>query len=166
MRFVLVLVFLLCPALHAADDWGALHYLIGNWVGEGTGAPGEGTGSFSFTPDVQGKVLVRRSRAEYPATKDKQAFTHDDMMVIFREPDDNAEGALHAIYLDSESHIIRYTVTMFGDRIVFASDPSRSAPQYRFTYTRQGPDGVRMKFEIAPPGKGFTTYVEGNAKRK
>src|SRR2546429_2603765 len=135
MRSMLLGVLLLCPVVSAAEDWGALHYLIGNWTAEGGGAPGQAAGSFSFAPDLQGRVLVRKSRADYPATKDKQASTHDDLMIVFREPDQSAEGALRAVYFNSEGHVIRYAVTMFGDRIDFASEPSRSAPQYRFDYT-------------------------------
>ena len=165
MRFVLLAVFLLCPSIYAADDWGALNYLIGHWTGEGGGGPGQGTGSFSFEPDLQGKVLVRRSRSEYPATKDKQAYSHDDLMIIYREPEENAEGALRAVYFDNEGHVIRYTLAMFGDRVAFTSEPSRTAPQYRFTYTRAAADQVKMKFEIAPPGKGFSTYIEAGARR-
>ena len=156
---------LLCPTVFAAEDWGALQYLIGNWTAEGGGTPGEATGSFSFTTDMQGKVLIRRSRAEYPATKDRPAANHDDLMIVFRDPDQNAEGAVRAMYFDSEGHVIRYTVTMFGDKIIFTSEPTRTAPQYRFSYNRVGADEVRMKFEIAPPGKGFTTYLDGSAKR-
>ena len=108
---------------------------------------------------------MRRNHADYPATKDKQAYSHDDLMIVFRESDESAEGALRAMYWDSEGHVIRYTVTMFGDRIVFTSEPRRGAPQYRFTYMRQGADVLAIKFEIAPPGKGFTTYIEATAKR-
>jgi hypothetical protein len=158
-------VLLLCPALFAAEDWGALQYLIGTWAGEGGGDPGQATGSFSFTPDLHGKILLRKSRADYPATKNQPAISHDDLMIIFRDTDENSEGALRSMYFDSEGHIIRYTVTMFGDRIIFTSDPSRSAPQYRFTYTRQSTDELKMKFEIAPPGRGFGTYLDGAAKR-
>lgn len=165
MRFVLLVALLLAPLVQAEDDWGALHYLIGNWVGEGSGGPGVGSGSFSFEPDLKGTILVRKNRAEYPATKDRQAYTHDDLMIIFRDPSDNAEGAMRAIYFDNEGHVIRYAVAMFGDRIVFTSEPSRTAPQYRFTYTRDGADKVAIKFEIAPPGKGFSTYIEASAKR-
>jgi hypothetical protein len=165
MRSLLLGVLLLCPIACFAEDWGALQYLIGNWTGEGNGTPGQGSGSFSFTPDLQGRILVRKNRAEYPATKDKQAFAHDDLMIVYRDPDESSEGALRATYFDSEGHVIRYSVAMFGDRIVFTSEPSRSAPQYRFTYTREGADAVKIKFEIAPPGKGFTTYIEAGARR-
>jgi hypothetical protein len=161
----IAILLLLCPLLHADNDWGALQFLIGNWTGEGGGGPGQGTGSFSFQPDVQGKVLVRRNHSEYPAAKDRPAVVHDDLMIVYRESDESAEGALRAIFFDNEQHVIRYIVTMFGDKVVFTSEPSRGAPRYRFTYTRVPADALRIKFEIAPPGKDFATYIEAAAHR-
>src|ERR1039457_4806143 len=102
MRLALIAILLLCPLLHADDDWGALQFLIGSWTGEGGGGPGQGTGSFSFQPDVQGKVLVRRNHSEYPAAKDRPAVVHDDLMIVYRESDESAEGALRAIFFDNE----------------------------------------------------------------
>jgi hypothetical protein len=49
--------------------WGPLQSLVGDWIGEGGGGPGQGAGSFSFKPDLQGKILLRKNRAEYPAVK-------------------------------------------------------------------------------------------------
>jgi hypothetical protein len=165
MRLVVLMVLLLSPCLHADDDWGALRYLVGNWVGEGGGGPGQGTGSFSFQPDVQGRVLVRRNHAEYPAAKDRPAAAHDDLMIVYRDSEEGAEGGLRAIFFDNEQHVIRYNVTMFGDKIVFTSEATRGAPRYRFTYTRVSADALRIKFEIAPPGKDFATYIEAGARR-
>jgi hypothetical protein len=54
----------------AADDWGAIQFLVGRWTGAGSGAPGQGTGGFSFLPNLRGRVLVRKNFAEYPSTKD------------------------------------------------------------------------------------------------
>ena len=93
MRFLLLAILLLCPVACSADDWGAIQYLVGNWTGEGGGVPGQGVGGFSFQPDLHGKILVRKSRAEYPATKDRPAFEHDDLMIVYRELDERAEGA-------------------------------------------------------------------------
>ena len=161
----IAILLLLCPLLHADDDWGALQFIIGSWTGEGGGGPGQGTGSFSFQPDVQGKVLVRRNHSEYPAAKDRPAVVHDDLMIVYRESDESAEGALRAIFFDNEQHVIRYAVTMFGDKVVFTSEANRGAPRYRFTYTRVSADALRIKFEIAPPGKDFATYIEAGARR-
>src|SRR5579862_1507813 len=39
----------------ADGDWGSLQFLIGKWTGEGGGQPGNGAGSFTLLPDLQGK---------------------------------------------------------------------------------------------------------------
>jgi hypothetical protein len=147
--------------------WGLFEYLLGDWVGEGGGQPGQGTGEFSFHSDLQNHILVRRSYAAYPPTKDRPAFRHDDLMVVYRESDNAPPRAL---YFDSEGHVIRYLVTASSDQktIEFVSEVLLSSPRYRLTYLRTGSDTLTLKFEIAPPGKpeAFSTYIEAKAKRK
>ena len=46
------------------DPFAACRFLVGEWVGEGSGRPGQGRGEFTFRPELQGKVLVRRHRSE------------------------------------------------------------------------------------------------------
>ena len=165
MRSLLLVLFLVCPAASASEDWGALRFLVGHWTAAGGGAPGQGAGDFVFEPGLQGTILVRKSHTEYPATKDRQASVHDDLLIVYRDPDERSEGALRAIYFDNEGHVIRYGITMFGDRIIFATDPAEHGPRYRLTYEREGSDTLRVQFEIAAPGKTFATYVTGTAKR-
>lgn len=147
-------------------NWDSFRFLLGEWVGEGTGAPGEGSGSFSFTFDLQGKTLVRKNSADYPAIKDKQAYSHTDLMVIYREADDS----LKAIYFDNEGHVIHYAVNFSKDQntLTFLSDPSPTSPRFRFIYSKAAPDKLKLEFDIAPPGKpeAFSKYVEGSAHRK
>jgi hypothetical protein len=173
MRYLVPLptVWALVACLNASPantpaGWGPVQYLMGDWIGEGGGAPGQGSGSFSFKPDLQGKILVRKNRAEYPATKDREAVVHDDLMVVYR---DTPEGALRAMYFDSEGHTIRYEVQAPSDggEVVFLSGAEPSTPRYRLTYTRVDRDRLQIKFEIAPPGKPeqFTTYIEAGARR-
>lgn len=33
-------------------SWDKWNWLLGEWVGEGSGQPGEGGGTFSFKPDL------------------------------------------------------------------------------------------------------------------
>jgi len=153
------------PATRERGEWGALQYLLGDWTGEGSGGPGQGAGSFSFQPDLQGKILVRKNHAEYPATKERAAFVHDDLMIVYREPPDKG---LHAIYFDNEQHVIRYEVEEpAGGEIVFLSAPEASAPRYRLTYIRDDAARMKIRFEIAPPGhpEQFATYIEAAARR-
>lgn len=159
LPFLLVVAAIAVPA--AEDTWAPLRFLEGNWIGDGGGVPGQGTGAFSFRFDLQGTVLVRRSHAQYPPTKDRPAYRHDDLMVIFQE------AGLRAVFFDNEGHVIRYAVSPQGDGVEFLSEPATGAPRFRFTYTKQGRDAVLMRFEIAPPGQPetFKTYVEGRARR-
>jgi hypothetical protein len=149
------------------DSWKPYRFLAGEWTGEGGGEPGKGSGRFSFAWDLNEKVLVRRNRAEYPAAQGRPATKHEDLMVIYR-PD--PDGPPKAIYFDSEGHVINYAVTFSDDMqtLTFLSDAVPAAPRFRLSYTKGADESMRIKFEIAPPGKpdGFKTYLEGNARRQ
>jgi len=144
-------------------DWKPLAWLIGDWVGSGSGGPGKGSGSFSFQPDLQGKILVRKSFAEYPATADKPAYRHDDLMVVYSEG-----GRFKAIYFDNEEHVIGYSIEVSTDTntATFVSDAAAAAPRFRLTYHRTSDTTLSGKFEVAPPDKPFATYLEWSAQRK
>ena len=145
--------------------WNAFKFLIGEWIGEGTGATGEGSGGFSFSYDLQKTVLVRKNYANYPATKDRPAFTHNDLMVVYQEG-----GKTRAVYFDNEQHVINYSVTISSDSnsVVFVSDVVPSAPRFRLTNTKAGSDKITITFEIAPPGEpeSFARYIEASARRQ
>jgi hypothetical protein len=154
-------------AQETTSGWALFEYLLGDWVGEGGGQTGQGTGEFSFHPDLQNRILVRKNYAAYPPTKDRPGFRHDDLMVVYRESDNASPRAL---YFDSEVHVIHYSITASSDKktIEFLSEVLPSSPRYRLTYVRTGSDTLTLKFEIAPPGKpdSFSTYIEAKAKRK
>ena len=147
------------------DRWSGWQFLVGEWVGEGTGKPGEGKGGFTITPDLHNTVLVRRNFADYPATKDKPAFTHEDLTVMYFENEKP-----RAIYFDSESHIIRYAVEFSPDSstLTLLSEPVPSGPRFRFTYVKASPMSLKILFDVAPPNspEAFTRYIEATARRK
>lgn len=172
-RTLLCLVFLLLPVLAGAqqtqepDVWAPWQFLMGRWAAEGGGKPGEAKGTFSFTLELQGKILVRRSHLVYPATGDHAASSHEDLMVIYPESGGTPN---RAIYFDNEGHVIHYAATFSeqGKALTFLGDATPQAARYRLTY-RQTENGLlKVKFEIAPPGmpEAFATYVEGAAYRK
>jgi len=139
------------------NRWAALSFLIGEWSGEGVGGPGQGSGGFSFLPDQDRKVLIRRNRADYPATKDKPAYSHTDLMIVYKE-----ETSLRAIYFDNEDHVINYDVVASPSSVQFLNKT------YRLTYSQTGPDLVSIRFEISPPDHpgDFKTYIDARAHRK
>jgi hypothetical protein len=149
----------------ATPDWFAFQFLLGEWVGQGGGAPGQGSGSLIFQFDLQQQVLLRRNHVEFPAVQGQPAFAHDDLTVIF--PD--ASGILQASYFDNEGHVIKYTVdvTEDGKMITLISEPVPSSPRFRTTYLKVKAETMTIRFEIAPPDKPdeFTIYTEGTAAR-
>ncbi len=163
MRHLLVVAMLLCSLGTHAQDWGPLQFLIGHWSGEGSTADhGSGVGAFSFTPDLQGKILLRKNFAEYPEANGKPAHRHDDLMIVYH---DGVSDELRAIYFDSEEHLIHYAIRPSGNSVVFLSEGPQDAPRFRLTYTSAGPDQLKVKFEIAAPGKDFIPYIEASAHR-
>jgi hypothetical protein len=164
MRKLVILAALLLPAALTAADWGPVQFLIGRWTGEGGGEPGTSSGAFTLEPDLQGKTLLRKSFATYPAAGGRPAFRHDDLMIIYR---DEGSAELKAMYWDSEGHFIAYGVQAAADGgATFLSDAPPTRMRYRLTYLPAGKDKIKIRFEIAPPGKDFSTYLEAAAHRE
>lgn len=155
-----------------ADAWSDWKFLLGEWTaGESSGAPGQASkGSFTLSPDLGGQVLVRRNHAEYPPANGRPAIVHDDLMIIYHVPSGVGKFATKAFYDDNEGHAIHYSVNFSPDKkkIVFLSEPSAGAPQYRLTYLDLQPGTAKVQFDIAPPAKPgeFSTYVEATVHRK
>ena len=139
-------------------EWNVL---LGEWRGEGSGSPGDGSGIASFRFDLGGHVLVRRNVANYPAAESKPAVHHEDLMVVCPG---STPAEAKAIYFDNESHIIEYTASWSADRktLTFLSSPSAPGPSFRLVYRLLAPDRIAVDFDIAPPGSTeFKTYVSG-----
>jgi hypothetical protein len=165
---VFALIFL-SVALRAADadeseTWKPFQYLIGDWVGIGSGKPGEGTGEFSLRYDLNKKILVRKN-VNRIAPKPGEATTvnHEDLMVIYPQAN---KGNFRADYFDSEGHVIHYSVSCAENKTVFESDATGNGPKFRLTYELKTPDVLTIDFAVAAPGKDFQTYISGTAKRK
>lgn len=164
----LMIPVLVCPLTVAQAQtkvpWTDWQPFLGSWQGTGSGEPGQGRGEFSFLPELQGAVLVRHNYAEYPASKDKPAYRHDDLMVIY--PD--AEKKARADYWDNEGHVIHYEVELSDGKLVFVSDAAQTGPRYRLTYVKTGENDLKLSFEIAAPNdpNNFKIFIEALARRK
>ncbi len=145
------------------DQLAPLQFLLGEWQAVGSGKPGEGTGSSTFSMTVQDHVLLRTSFAAYPPAGDKPAYRHDDLMVVYVDVD----SLVKAEYIDNEGHVIRYTVrSPAPGEAVFVSPASPATPRYRLTYKLLPDSTLTGTFEIAPPGKpeAFSTYLNWTSR--
>jgi len=147
-------------------NWDSLKFLLGKWVGEGGSEMGTGSGYFTFEMGLNGKVLIRKNHAEYPATKDRPAFSHDDLMIVYADP---AAKQIRAFYTDTEGNVINYAVSVSSDgkSVVFLSDPQSAGPRFRLTYVLTQPDKIALMFETAPADKPeqFKKFIEGRVRK-
>ena len=171
MRRPILIALVLSLACAAAqqlppEKWADWQPFLGAWEGAGGGGLGQGSGTFTFMPELQGAVLVRHNYAQYPATRDKPAYRHDDLMVIY--PDALGNKTL-ADYWDNEGHVIHYVVefTDGARKLVMVSEAGQPGPRYRLTYVKTGDNDLKLTFEIAPPEapEKFKAYIEASAKR-
>jgi len=167
--FRTILFFLLVTSSYAwsqapsmpKPSWQQLQFLVGTWSSAGPTQLGEGHGEFSFERELNGYILVRRSFAEYksgPAAGSR----HDDLMIVHA---DAANASPHAIYFDSEGHVIRYNISFpAANAAVFESDTAQPGPRFRLSYALDGKI-LKGKFEVAPPGADYKTYLSWQAER-
>ena len=104
--------------------------------------------------------MIRRNRSDYPVTKDRPAFSHQDLMIVDREP---GPKSVQAIYFDNEGHVIHCRAEFDADQesLVFLSDLLPSAPRYPLTYAKAKNHTSNVSLKSDPPGKpqSFSTYV-------
>ena len=149
------------PGKSADPAWKKLAFLLGEWTGsagEKDTPLGAGQGDFSFQPELNRKIIVRRNQAAYDS-----GVRHEDLMVIYG---DALEETPRAIFFDSEGHVIRYNLTFPApNRVTFESEPGQAGPRYRLSYWMEG-RALAGKFEVAPPGADFKTYMSWRSKKK
>jgi hypothetical protein len=158
MNSILIMFLTICSVLSAEDArFQSIQFLFGKWKAKGGGATvGEGQGAYSYSPDLNQTIVIRRNFSEYPTGP-----RHDDLMIIYLEA-----ASLRAIYFDSEGHVIHYNVTTPSPtKVVFESDGTQPGPKYRLTHTLEAQD-LTGKFEIAAPGAEYKTYLSWTSVRE
>jgi hypothetical protein len=149
------------------NSWDQLQFLIGNWTSPVSGQPGQGvSGSSTFSFDLDQRVMIRRSRAEFaPKPGEAKGLVHEDLLVIYRQP---GMPQFQAIYFDNEDHIIHYSLTFPAGQtgVVFESEASEMSPRARLTYEMTAEDTVGTEFSVAAPGGELLSHVKGILKKQ
>ena len=144
------------------NPWEKWNYLIGEWVGEGNGKPGQGEGKFSFQTDLGGNIMVRKNHTVFPATSTTAQTIHDDLLMIYQS---GSDGSQEAIYFDNEGHTIKYNVSYTDKSIILTSPVSEKEMRFRFTYTMIDNMTINSSFEMASPKapEEFKMYLSGKS---
>jgi hypothetical protein len=148
-----------------AGGWDKWQFLIGEWVGVANGQPGSGSGRFSFNPDLNGNIMVRKSHTDFPAINNRPAFSHDDLLIVYK----NSSGApSQAIYFDNENHTINYEIAYSENSVILTSEPIQNVPRFRLTYEKLDDKKLNVRFEMTSPKNPevFKLYLEGQSVRK
>ncbi|MDP4223271.1 MAG: hypothetical protein Q8868_08165 [Bacteroidota bacterium] len=145
------------------SSWDKWNWLTGEWIGEGSGKPGQGSGTFSFAFDLDRNILVRKNHTEYPATGTRPQTMHNDLMIVYPDPGGNITKA---IYFDNEGHTINYTITYSEKSVTFTSDKIPNMPVFRLIYTLIDNGTVNIQFQMSQDGIKFNPYLEGISKRR
>jgi hypothetical protein len=167
LRISLFAIFLISGQLLFAQQdktWEKWNHLIGEWVGEGGGKPGQNEGKFSFQTDLDGKILVRKNHTVFPATANSPAKVHDDLMIVYQGVTGTNQ---EAVYFDNEGNTIKYKVAFTEKSVVLTSDITANAPRFRLTYVTIDSKTVNITFEMASPQapNEFKMYLSGKAFR-
>jgi len=159
-----------CPLRgQAADPWAPLAFLIGEWTGGGSGQPGDAVaGSTRFFMELEGKIMVRKNRAELAARPgENPGNVHEDLMIVYPKA---GGSAFIADYFDNEGHVIHYSLSFPGKQpsVVFESDSAAAGPRFRLVYATDPSDrGILVnEFWIARPGGEFRMYLSGKLRKK
>jgi hypothetical protein len=149
------------------DPWKALVFLEGTWDAhtQGGSAQAQGSGTYTFGPELKHHVLVRRS-GDSAGCSGPKGFDceHSDVLYVYQEAQDQP---LKAIYFDSEGHVIHYAVSApDSTTAVFVSEASPSGPQFQLVY--QLKDAVMSgKFQMRMPGQtAWKSYLEWSGAKK
>ena len=159
-----------------ADPLAPLDFLTGTWNAKSTAATGTAeanvTGTYTFRRDLNGHALDRTSSADTCHGPNPFDCSHQDRLTIFSDP--NALAAHHAsllaFYMDSEGHILYYTVTLPDpNTAILLSQGPPTAPHFRLMYHLEGtgPTAIMTgKFQMAAPGSDdFHSYLEWSGTR-
>jgi hypothetical protein len=146
----------------APDPWARWRFLLGEWTSAGD--PNAGSGGSTFALELDGNILVRHNRADYPATPGRAAVAHRDLLIVYPGA---CDSLFRASYFDNEGHVIQYRVLApgAGGRLVFDSDSPEPGPRFRLTYETQADGGIAVAFFTAPPGGELKRYVSGTLRR-
>jgi hypothetical protein len=153
----------------AHDRWAPLRGFLGAWEGTSSGSSGNGTVHREYRLVLGDRFIEVRNRSIYPKQeKNPKGEIHEDVGYVSL---DRARKLFVLRQFHVEGFVNTYTASASSvspGPIVFTTEAIENIPpdwRARETYRFEGPDELVEVFELAEPGKDFTTYSEAHLKR-
>lgn len=150
------------------DIWEPVRFLVGSWLGDVSGQPGNGQCERAYRFVLNDRYLEIRSKSTYPAQpKNPKGEVHEDWGMISY---DRSRKAFVLRQFHLEGFVNQYVSEPVREGpLRFTSEAIeniRAGYRARETYTITGPDNFVERFELAEPGKDFELYSETRFRRK
>jgi len=157
------------PPVKAPDRWAPFRGFLGVWEGTSRGSPGEGALHREYRLVLGDRFIEVRNRSVYPPQeKNPKGEVHEDVGYLSV---DRGRKLFVLRQFHVEGFVNTYTAPATSappGPMVFATESIENIPpgwRARETYRFEGPDQLVELFELAEPGKEFTTYSEARLKR-
>lgn len=146
----------------AMDPWVFLRRLEGTWRGTGQGEPGTSTVQRTYEFVLRKTFLQARQMGTYaPQEKNPKGEVHEDWGLYSY---DKQRRVLVLRQFHVEGFVDQYVAEIpTGDSVVFTTEAIENLPakwRARETLRLIGDAELLEVFELAPPGKDFSTYSE------
>ena len=150
------------------DVWAPMRFLLGTWDSTSAGQPGNGTGIREYRLVLGDRFIEVRNRTTYPPQeKNPKGEVHEDVGYI------SFDGTRKLFVLRQfhvEGFVNTYVAAPSGSgALVFTSEAIENIPagwRARETYRIVSADERIEVFELAEPGKDFSTYSEARLRRR
>jgi hypothetical protein len=143
--------------------------IVSIWEGTSRGSPGNGTVHREYRLVLGDRFIEVRNRSIYPKQeKNPKGEIHEDVGYVSL---DRARKLFVLRQFHAEGFVNTYTAAASSASpgpIVFTTEAIENIPpgwRARETYRFEGPDDLVEVFELAEPGKDFTTYSKAHLKR-
>jgi len=145
--------------LRGAARFGPLAWLVGEWQGYGI-FPDDTTYIHKrFDYETAGVHLVERTIDIFPPEDLGTDYQlHQDFAVYYR---DGSDYHVKSFFVEGFVWSSTVRVSSNGDTLLVATDQIENAPptfRARITFIREGEDGFRGVFELAPDGQTFEVF--------
>lgn len=152
------------------DIWAPLRFLVGAWEGTSNGQPGRGTVRREYRLVLRDRFIEGRTTSTYPPQeKNAKGEVHEDLAFLSYDRSSKAFKMRQFHVEGFVSEYVAYVATPTGSsEIVFNSERLENIPagwRARETWRVTGVDSFVEIFELAEPGKDFTTYSETRLTR-